>query len=96
MHADDHGRDLAPDTRAGGFRDGFETWYAAEHDRMVAALVLTSGNLDVATEGVDEAFSRALEHWERVRVMDSPTGWVYRVALNRIHRVARRQNVERI
>lgn len=75
--------------------DGFEIWYAAEHDRIIAALVLTTGDLDLATDGVDEAFSRALEHWSKVSVMESPTGWVYRVALNRARRVARRRNAER-
>ncbi|MHB1089128.1 MAG: sigma-70 family RNA polymerase sigma factor [Acidimicrobiales bacterium] len=67
----------------------------AEHDRMIAALVLTTGDLDLATDGVDEAFSRALEHWNKVRVMESPTGWVYRVALNRARRMARRRSAER-
>jgi RNA polymerase sigma factor (sigma-70 family) len=75
--------------------DGFETWYIAEHDRMIAALVLTTGDVDLATDGVDEAFSKALEQWDKVRSMESPTGWVYRVALNRARRVSRRRSAER-
>ena len=33
----------------------FEAWYLAHHARMVASLVLTTGNADVARDAVDEA-----------------------------------------
>ena len=73
-----------------GETDGFEPWYAAEHPRVLAALVLVAGDLDQAREAVDEAFSRALARWPRVAGLASPTGWVYTVALN-CHRRARRR-----
>ncbi|HUY42772.1 MAG TPA: sigma-70 family RNA polymerase sigma factor [Acidimicrobiales bacterium] len=96
MYEEDAAREWVQGTVAGRFDDGFEAWYGAEHDRLIAALVLTTGDIELATDGVDEAFSRALEKWERVRLMDSPTGWVYRVALNRVRRVARRRSAEQI
>lgn len=74
--------------------ESFGEWYVREHDRMIATLVLTTGDLDLATDGVDEACSRALERWTRVREMDSPTGWIYRVALNHVRRAARRRSIE--
>lgn len=68
----------------------FERWYRGEHPNLLAALTWVSGNPDVALEATDEAFARALERWERVRAMDSPGGWLYRVGLNLVRRGARR------
>jgi RNA polymerase sigma-70 factor (ECF subfamily) len=76
------------------FVESFEAWYDREHDRMIATLLLTTGDLELAAEGVDEACSRALERWPRISVMESPSGWVYRVALNHASRLARRRNME--
>ena len=72
------------------FVESFDAWYSREHDRMIATLVLTTGDVELAVEGVDEACSRALERWQRVGAMDSPSGWVYRVAINQVRRVTRR------
>jgi DNA-directed RNA polymerase specialized sigma24 family protein len=77
------------------FVESFEAWYEREHDRMIATLLLTTGDMELAVEGVDEACSRALERWSRVSTMESPSGWVYRVALNQASRLARRQNLEK-
>jgi RNA polymerase sigma-70 factor (ECF subfamily) len=76
------------------FVESFEAWYDREHDRMVATLLLATGNFDLAAESVDEACSRALERWTRVVAMEFPTGWVYRVALNHARRTTRRHRVE--
>jgi RNA polymerase sigma-70 factor, ECF subfamily len=77
------------------FVESFDAWYSREHDRMIATLLLVTGDLELAAEGVDEACSRALERWDRVVAMNSPSGWVYRVALNHARRVARRRSMER-
>ena len=76
------------------FVESFDAWYGREHDRMIATLVLSTGDLELAVEGVDEACSRALERWKRISAMESPTGWVYRVAMNHARRVARRRRME--
>src|ERR1700722_16708485 len=76
------------------FVESFAGWYHREHDWIVATLLLTTGNLELAVEGVDEACSRALERWPRVSIMDSPSGWVYRVAMNHASRLARRRKTE--
>jgi DNA-directed RNA polymerase specialized sigma24 family protein len=39
--------------------------------------------------------ARAFERWRRVSIMDSSTGWTYRVAFNIIRRRARRRGLER-
>ena len=74
---------------------GFETWYRAEHPRVLAALAVVARDPDLAQEVAAEAFARALQRWERVGVMDSPGGWTYRVALNLLRRRARRAAIER-
>jgi len=38
----------------------FEAWYSREHDRMIATLALSTGDIELAVEGVDEACSRHL------------------------------------
>jgi RNA polymerase sigma factor (sigma-70 family) len=73
----------------------FDGWYEEQHPLVLAALTVASGRPDVAAEATDEAFVRAYERWDRVRRMDSPGGWLYRVALNDLRRRCRRQAFER-
>jgi len=73
----------------------FEQWYRTHHACVVTSLLLVGGNLDLAVDAVDEAFTRAFARWDRVRKMDSPTGWTYRVALNALRRAQRRAALER-
>jgi RNA polymerase sigma-70 factor (ECF subfamily) len=75
--------------------DAFEVWYSREHARLVNTLLLATGDIHAAAECVDEAFARALEHWDRVSKMASPSGWTYKVALHHARRVARRSSIER-
>jgi RNA polymerase sigma-70 factor (ECF subfamily) len=82
---------MGPDSDA----DGFGPWYEAEHARLLAAMTLASGSVDVARDVTAEAFARALERWARVCRMDSPGGWTYRVALNVLRRQQRRERLER-
>ncbi len=74
----------------------FEDWYRREHPRMVATLLLATGDIELASEGVDEACARALVRWERVSAMEEPTGWAYSVALNHARRIARRRSLEHL
>ena len=62
---------------------------------VLATLVWVSGDADIAREATDEAFARALARWERLRIMESPGGWVYTVALNLVRRHATRRAAER-
>jgi RNA polymerase sigma-70 factor (ECF subfamily) len=60
----------------------FEQWYPSIAPRLLASLTLVCGDRDLAADAVAEGLARALERWERVRVMQAPEGWVYRVAVN--------------
>jgi len=68
----------------------FEDWYRLEHPRVANGLYLICGSVDNAREATDEAFARAAARWVRVRRMDSPTGWTFRVGMNLLRREARR------
>jgi RNA polymerase sigma-70 factor (ECF subfamily) len=74
--------------------ESFTSWYQAEYNGLVRAIVLVTGNAEVATEAVSEAFARALQRWSRVSNMTSPTGWTYMVALNVARRSIRRARLE--
>jgi RNA polymerase sigma-70 factor (ECF subfamily) len=69
-------------------------WYRANRPRVLAALTMVTGDRELAVEATDEAFARAFERWRRVSAMTNPTGWTYRVALNRVRRLARRRAFE--
>jgi RNA polymerase sigma-70 factor (ECF subfamily) len=79
----------------GGGRDGFADWYGLEHDRLLTSMTLLLGELEAARDVTSEAFARALAHWERVRMMGNPRGWLYQVALNLVRRSWRRRRLER-
>ena len=78
----------------GAVEEGFESWYRLEHPRLVAGLTVASGSVEVAQDVVSEAFARALERWDRVAAMESPTGWVRQVAVNLLRRRFRRAALE--
>jgi len=73
----------------------FGDWYPGEHRRLYASMLVIAGDADLAAEITDEALTRALQHWRRVRAMESPEGWTYRVAVNVMRRMQRRKRTER-
>jgi RNA polymerase sigma-70 factor (ECF subfamily) len=74
---------------------GFEAFYAREHPRLLGTLFAIARETEVAVEATDEAFSRALASWARVRRMDYPTAWLHRVGLNLVTRQLQRRHRER-
>lgn len=72
----------------------FASFYAAEAKRLVATFVVIAGTRHVAEDVVAEAFVRAYERWPRVSRMESPSGWIYRVAMNLLRRRRRREALE--
>ena len=66
-----------------------------QHPRLVGILSLYIGDAAVAEELAQEALLRAARHWDRVRSLDAPGGWVYRVAINLANSHFRRRRVER-
>jgi RNA polymerase sigma-70 factor (ECF subfamily) len=60
-----------------------ERVFRAEYGRAVAVLARLFGDLDVAEEAVQDAFTTALERWPLSGVPPSPAGWIITTARNR-------------
>jgi RNA polymerase sigma factor (sigma-70 family) len=60
----------------------FDAFYRAHVDRVYRALTLTVGDAALGREATDEAMARAYASWARVRTLDNPAAWVYRVGFN--------------
>lgn len=71
--------------------EDFETWYRAVYPAVRAALVVVAGDVGAAEDAVADAFAEALHRWPHVRSMESPAGWVFTVARNRLRRHHRRR-----
>ena len=63
-------------------RSGFEAFFRREHDRLVRALYLVTGDAHEADELAQEAFLKVWERWDRVGAMDDPVGYLYRTSMN--------------
>ncbi|MEW9521977.1 RNA polymerase sigma factor [Streptomyces tubercidicus] len=57
--------------------------FRAEYGRAVAVLVRVFGDLDVAEEAVQDAFSTAVERWPSAGLPPSPAGWIITTARHR-------------
>lgn len=60
----------------------FGVFYQELRTPIHRALALALGDIALAGEAVDEAMTRAVDKWEKIRDYDRPEGWVYRVGLN--------------
>jgi RNA polymerase sigma-70 factor (ECF subfamily) len=60
----------------------FTQFYAAQFHGLTVALYAYTGDLSVAQDIAQEAFTRAVIRWEKLRTYDDPAAWVRRVAFN--------------
>jgi RNA polymerase sigma-70 factor (ECF subfamily) len=72
----------------------FEVFYREEYRSVLAIIYGLSGNRWVAEDLAQEAFLRVHRDWGRVAGMESPTGWVRRVAVNLVKSRGRRLRSE--
>lgn len=72
----------------------FTVFYEEWRQQVRRGLVLALGDVSLADEAVDEAMTRALTNWEKVREYERPDGWLYRVGLNWARGVFRRRRYE--
>jgi len=59
-------------------RSEFEAFVADVRPRLVGALIASRG-VEGALDAASEAIAYAFEHWDRVRGMRNPAGYLYRV-----------------
>jgi RNA polymerase sigma-70 factor (ECF subfamily) len=57
--------------------------FAREYGRAVAVLVRVFGDIDIAEEAVQDAFTEAVRRWPSDGVPPSPAGWIITTARNR-------------
>jgi RNA polymerase sigma-70 factor, ECF subfamily len=60
-----------------------ERVFREEYGRAVAVLVRTFGDIDLAEEAVQDAFTKAVQRWPQEGVPGSPAGWIITTAKNR-------------
>lgn len=83
--------DGAPDSS----HESLRLLWTQEYPRLVGALSLYTGDIQLAQDLAQETMARLCAHWARVHGMDAPSAWLHRVALNlarssfRARRVAR-------
>lgn len=73
-----------------GLSLSFEDFYEVEHGRLFGALGLITGDRHEAEDLMQEAFLRVWERWHLVQSLASPTGYLYRTAMN-VFRMRRRR-----
>ncbi|MDQ3716117.1 MAG: RNA polymerase sigma factor [Actinomycetota bacterium] len=60
-----------------------ERIFRTEYGRAVAVLVRVFGDIDIAEEAVQDAFTTAVQRWPTSGVPPSPAGWIITTARNR-------------
>ncbi|HTG48280.1 MAG TPA: sigma-70 family RNA polymerase sigma factor [Actinomycetota bacterium] len=60
----------------------FEAFFASQQARLFGALCLMTGDAAEAEEIAQDAFLRLWERWDRVAVLEDPTGYLFRTAMN--------------
>jgi RNA polymerase sigma-70 factor (ECF subfamily) len=60
-----------------------EDIFRAEYGRAVAVLTRTFGDIDIAEDAVQDAFTVAVQRWPAAGLPPSPAGWIITTARNR-------------
>ena len=71
----------------------FEDFYEIEQRGLFGALCLITGDRQEAEELKQEAFLKVWERWDLVQSLESPTGYLYRTAMNEFRMRRRRFKV---
>ncbi|MEJ2540747.1 MAG: RNA polymerase sigma factor [Gemmatimonadota bacterium] len=75
-----------------------ERVYREEHAGILAGLIRLCGDFSLAEDVVQEAFSRALEHWSDAGVPPNPGGWITttarRLAIDQLRKARRHRAKE--
>src|SRR4051794_11272939 len=75
--------------------DEFDRLYYASYASVLRAVVLLTPTLEDAHDVTQEAFARALARWGAVGSLESPIGWIRKVAVNAATDLHRRDRTRR-
>jgi RNA polymerase sigma-70 factor, ECF subfamily len=64
-------------------RSDIDRVFREEHGRAVAVLVRAFGDIDIAEDAVQDAFTEAVRRWPETGLPPSPAGWIITTARNR-------------
>ncbi len=74
-----------------------EAVYRSDWGRIVAALIRSFGDFDLAEETAQEAFAAALDQWRVSGIPESPAAWIIQTARHKaIDRIRRRTHFDQI
>jgi RNA polymerase sigma-70 factor (ECF subfamily) len=74
--------------------EAVEKVYRADWGRIVATLIGLVGDFDLAEESAQEAFTAAVDQWEKSGVPEFPRAWIIQAARNKaIDRIRRQANL---
>lgn len=74
----------------------FVDCYQAHYHRLVRALRLAGADAAAAEDATQEAFARALVHWNRVSRGANPTGYLYTAAFRLLAKAQRKASRDRV
>lgn len=63
--------------------DEFDAFFDAHYPGLLRSLTMITGDAELATDALQDAFVRAYARWRRIRRYERPEAWVRRVAINR-------------
>jgi RNA polymerase sigma-70 factor, ECF subfamily len=86
--------DTTPDISQEEVASAVSAAFTAEWGRVVATLIGVTGDWDLAEECAQDAFTRALQAWQRDGVPERPGAWLTTAARNRAIDVLRRRASE--
>ena len=70
--------------------ESFDKFYREEFGRILATVIRSIGDFELAEDAVQEAFAAAIEQWPRDGTPDNPRAWIVGVARNKaIDRIRR-------
>src|SRR5205085_11415135 len=69
--------------------------YSSDWGRIVATLIRSFGDFDLAEESAQEAFAAAVDQWRIQGIPDSPAAWIIQTARHKaIDRIRRKRNFQ--
>jgi RNA polymerase sigma-70 factor, ECF subfamily len=78
-----------------GTSEALDELYRSDWGRIVATLIRLVGDFDLAEECAQEAFTTAVEQWEKSGVPDFPRAWIISTARHKaIDRIRRQKNLQ--
>jgi RNA polymerase sigma-70 factor, ECF subfamily len=70
-----------PEQRVATPKD-FRTFFEDEHSRLFKTLYFVTGDRAEAADLMQEAFLKLWERWDRIDLIEDPTAYLFKVALN--------------